>query len=111
MAISACSTLGRRLRDLAEDFAQRLGGWEVLSDTLAAAVRKAAELTALAEQVRADALRNGNVDPLGLVRLEGAANRAVRALHLDRRRESAVGLGVLLVEDQQGTNDKPEDAA
>jgi hypothetical protein len=50
-------------------------------------VRKAAELTALAEKARADALRDGNVDPLALVRLDGAANRAVRALELDRKRD------------------------
>jgi len=51
-----------------------------MSDTLAANLRKAAELSALAEQVRADALRNGNVDPIGIVRLEGAASpRGTRA--------------------------------
>lgn len=49
-------------------------------------VRKAAELSALAEQPRADSLRDGDVDPLALVRLDGAASRAVRALGLDRRR-------------------------
>jgi hypothetical protein len=54
---------------------------------MAANVRKAAELTALAEQTRAAALRDGNLDPLALVRLEGAANRAVRALMLDSKRE------------------------
>src|SRR5580704_11205301 len=74
------SQIGRRVRDLAEDFASQLGGWRALSDTMAANVRKAAELTALAEQTRAEALRNGNVDPLALVRLEGAADRAVRRL-------------------------------
>ena len=45
-------------------------------------------MTALVEQKRADALRDGNVDPLVVVRLDGAANRAVRALQLDRPRES-----------------------
>jgi hypothetical protein len=92
MVIDGRSELGRRLRDLAETFAARLGGWAALSDALAANVRKAAELSALAEQARADALRNGNVDPVALVRLEGAASRAVRALHLDRRPERTVDM-------------------
>src|SRR5579862_3325901 len=80
MVIDGRSQLGRRLHDLASGFAAQLGGWPALSDTMAANVRKAAELTALAERTRAQALRNGNVDPLALVRLEGAAGRAVRAL-------------------------------
>ena|ERR1700722_18394044 len=44
-------------------------------------VRRAAELTALAEAQRAAALRDPNAVDLGsLVRLEGAADRAVRRL-------------------------------
>jgi hypothetical protein len=39
-------------------------------------------LSSLAEEVRTNALRDGNIDPIGLVRLEGAASRAVRALQL-----------------------------
>jgi hypothetical protein len=46
------SALGRRIRDLAESYAARLGGWSGLSDTLAANIRKAAELVALAEHAR-----------------------------------------------------------
>src|SRR5262245_36717017 len=87
MVIDGRTELVRRVCERAETFAPRLGGWPALTDTMAASVRRAAELSALAEQARGDALRNGNVDPLGLVRLEGAANRAVRALHLDRQRE------------------------
>jgi hypothetical protein len=87
MVIDGRTDLGRRVRDLADAFAERLGGWSALGATLAANVRKAAELTALAELVRADALRNGDLDPVGMVRLEGAARRAVRELQLDRRRE------------------------
>ena len=89
MAIDGRSQLGRRVRDFAENFAVQLGGWAALSDAQEANVRRAAELTALAEQARAEALRTGNVDPLGLVRLDGAANRAVRALYLDRKRPPA----------------------
>jgi hypothetical protein len=62
--------------------------WASLSDTMIASIRRAAELNALAEEVRTNALRrDGNIDPIGLVRLEGAASRAVRALQLDRPRE------------------------
>jgi len=87
MSINGRTAIGRRVRDLCEGFVAQLGGWSALSDTMIANVRKAAELSALAEQTRAAALRDGNVDALGLVRLEGAATRAVRALSLDRKRE------------------------
>jgi hypothetical protein len=81
-AVSQRSALGKRLRDLADGFAERLGGWPVLSVGAAAAVRRAAELVALSEQTRRDALCNGGVDPDRLLRLDGAAARAVRALGL-----------------------------
>jgi hypothetical protein len=81
-AISQRSALGKRLRDLADGFAERLGGWPALSVTTAAAVRKAAELVALSEQMRRDALRNGCTDPDQLLRFEGVASRAVRQLGL-----------------------------
>jgi hypothetical protein len=81
-SVSQRSALGKRLRDLADGFAERLGGWPALSVTAAAAVRKAAELVALSEQMRRDALRNGCTDPDRLLRFEGVAARAVRALGL-----------------------------
>jgi hypothetical protein len=80
--VSQRSALGKRLRDLADAFAERLGGWPALSVTTAAAVRKAAELVALSEQMRRDALRNGCTDPDRLLRFEGVASRAVRQLGL-----------------------------
>ena len=52
-----------------------------------ASIRRAAELSSLAEEVRTNALLDGNINPIGLVRLEGAASRATRALQLDRKRE------------------------
>jgi hypothetical protein len=79
-AVSKRTALGKRLRDLADGFAERLGGWPVLSVGTAAAVRRAAELVALSEQMRRDALRDGGVDPDRLLRLDGAAARAVRVL-------------------------------
>jgi hypothetical protein len=84
MCISGRTSLGRRMKDLAEGYAQRLGGWSALTVGQAAAVRQAAELACLAEQARADALRNGCVDPVGLARLEGVAARAERRLGLPK---------------------------
>jgi hypothetical protein len=89
MAIDGRTELGRRVRDLAESFAQQLGGWPALSDMQVAAVRRAAELGALAEQSKRDALRGGHVDPLALSRLEGVAARAQRALCIENRRKPA----------------------
>jgi hypothetical protein len=82
MVIDGRSHLGRRLLDLAESLAAQLGGWAGMSDTLAANVRTAAELAALAEQTRADALRNGNIDLDQVIRLQGAADRAIRRLNI-----------------------------
>jgi hypothetical protein len=78
--VSQCTALGKRLRDLADAFAERLGGWPALSVPTAAAVKRAAELVALSEQMRRDALHNGCPDPDRLLRLEGCAARAVRLL-------------------------------
>jgi hypothetical protein len=50
------------------------------------AVRKAAELTVAAEMLRASMLNGANVDPSNLVKLEGEARRAVRALGLKPHR-------------------------
>jgi hypothetical protein len=82
MVVSGRTALGRRLIDLADNYAEAKGGWSKLTDTMAANVRRAAELVALSEQSRADALRNGTFDPIAVARLEGVASRAVRALSL-----------------------------
>ena len=92
MVISGWTALGRRLRDLADSYVVKLGGWEALTDMQAAAVRRAAELMALAEQTRANALRNGCADPVALARLEGCADRAVRRLRLDQIPEKVPSL-------------------
>jgi hypothetical protein len=89
LPVSGRSAVGRRIHDLSDQWAAALGGWDTLTDLMSSNVRKAAELTALAEKCRADALRDGNVDPLALVRLEGASNRAVRALQLDVPRDAS----------------------
>jgi hypothetical protein len=81
--IDGRSRIGRRIIDLSEDFAHQLGGWAALSPVMVANVRRAAELVALAEQARLNALREGIGNPEKLARLEGAAERSVRALGLD----------------------------
>ena len=76
------SPAGRRRRDLVSFFVDALGGPENVTPVQVTDVRRAAELTALAEETRAKALCEGTgaVDLAGLVRLEGAASRAVRML-------------------------------
>jgi tagatose-1,6-bisphosphate aldolase non-catalytic subunit AgaZ/GatZ len=74
---------GRRRRDLIEAFVAALGGADACSDVTMVAVVRAAELTAVAEEARAAALKGDPTVDLGsLVRIEGAADRAVRALGL-----------------------------
>jgi hypothetical protein len=73
---------GRRRRDLVTVFVDALGGADKVTGVQLMDIRRAAELTALAEETRAKALCEGtsSVDLAALVRLEGAASRAVRAL-------------------------------
>jgi hypothetical protein len=76
------SPLGRRYEDLVTGFVAELGGDVGLTDVQRAAIRRAGELTAYAEQQRQKALRGETIDELALVRLEGLAARAVRDLRL-----------------------------
>jgi hypothetical protein len=92
MVLDGRSLLGRRVLDLADAFAAALGGWTGLGDMLAANVRRAAELVALAEQARATALRTGTIDAAMLARLDGAASRAVRALGITESRRKATAM-------------------
>jgi hypothetical protein len=115
MAIDGRSDLGRRVADLAHDYAQRAGGWSNLSDTEAANITRAAELTALAEKLRADTLKTGAIDPtsaLAITRLDGVAARAVRALQLDRaEREQDTGGGLAALLTKQFEQGAPESKA
>jgi hypothetical protein len=70
----------RRRRDLVEAFTAALGGEDALSAVAAMYVRRAAELLTMAEMARAAMLNGQPTDMLALVRLEGAASRAVRVL-------------------------------
>ena len=78
VGVDGRSAEARRFRDLILSFTEALGG--ELTETQRVAVRRAAELTVIAEQQRTRALRGEPVDPLALVRLEGMTARAVRAL-------------------------------
>jgi hypothetical protein len=74
----------RRRRDLVAIFIDALGGRAKVSELQLVAVRKAAELTAAAEAVRARVLAgDATADLDALVKLEGEARRAVRALNIE----------------------------
>jgi hypothetical protein len=81
--------LGRRVKQLEAVFRQRLGAdsEDVVLDT---AIRRACELTALAEEASARALRSDpQVSLDDVVRLQRSAASAVHRLHLDRRAQPA----------------------
>jgi ribosomal protein L13E len=80
VGVDGRSAEARRFKDLVDSFAEALGGEAALTEVQRTAIRRASELTTLAEQQRARALRGESVDPLALVRLEGMTARAVRAL-------------------------------
>lgn len=65
-------------------FIEALGGPDVVTDLMLITVRKAAELTVAAEAARAAVLAGGScaADLDMLVKLEGEARRAIRALGL-----------------------------
>ena len=74
----------RRRRDLIALFIEALGGPHAVSDLALVGVRRAAELTCAAEAQRATVLNGGNNAATldALIKLEGEARRAVRALGL-----------------------------
>ena len=73
----------RRRRDLVAIFLDALGGRAAVSELQLVQVRKAAELTTAAEAVRAPVLAgDAAMDLELLVKIEGEARRAVRALNL-----------------------------
>jgi hypothetical protein len=79
----ARSSTGVRIRVLIKEYSGIIGD-AANTPTMADAIRRAAELQALAEDARAAAVRNGTFDPVALARLEGCADRAVRRLCLDQ---------------------------
>lgn len=86
-AVDGRTLVARRRRELITTFANALGGAAGLTEGQSIDVARAAELTALAEQARARALREGTGDAAELsamIRLESTAARAVRGLGLPR---------------------------
>jgi hypothetical protein len=79
--------IGRRIKELAATFRERIGLDEADPDpVLLAACEKAARLTALAEEAAARATRaDPKVTLDDVVRLTRLADLSVRRLHLDRR--------------------------
>jgi hypothetical protein len=76
--------VGRRAGELREHFTALLdaAGRDVSAVELASAISRAAELQAISEQLRADALRGLPISPDDLVRLERLSAQAVRWLRL-----------------------------
>jgi cobalamin-dependent methionine synthase I len=74
--------MDRRRRDLVATFMAALGGPSVVNDLTQVTVRKAAELVVLAEATRAGMLNGVVTDITALIRIEGEARRACRALGL-----------------------------
>jgi hypothetical protein len=103
-AVSQRSALGKRLRDLADAFAERLGGWPALSVTAAGSVRRAAELQAMCEMARANMLNGVPTDMLALVRLEGVAARAIRQLGIKVEPPPAKARGLELARQRWAEN-------
>jgi predicted phage gp36 major capsid-like protein len=85
MALGVRLARGRRVHALADALASKLGGWTAMNDLQAAAVRRAAELVAIAEQARLKHLRGEQGISLeDLVRLDSACDRALRRLGLSK---------------------------
>jgi hypothetical protein len=74
---------GRRAKELREHYTAALGERELTVELLAA-ISRAAELQAISEQLRADAVRGLPVSPDDLVRIERLTSSALRALCLPR---------------------------
>lgn len=84
-AVDGRSPVGRRRLELMNVYGAALGGLAGLSAGQVIDVRRAAELTALAEAERSKAMQHGVGDAAALsalIRLESTAARAVRALNI-----------------------------
>jgi hypothetical protein len=83
--IDGRTTPARRAKALVAKFVAELGG--PVSAVQMLKIERAAQLTVAAECLRAAALRGEEVDPLGLVRIENLAGRALRDLQARTKRE------------------------
>src|SRR5262245_55730239 len=85
----------KRAKALVVQWVERLG-LETIDSVTAARLRRAAELTAVAEVARANALRGtGDAGLDNLVRLERLAEIAVRRLGIDRTKREPDALTLL----------------
>src|SRR5262249_19204149 len=75
--------LGRRVRELEGIFRARLGP-DADDPITSTAIRRAAETTALSEDLRARMLRGESVSPDDVLRASRTADLLTRRLHLDR---------------------------
>jgi hypothetical protein len=75
--------LGRRIKHLTAIFRAKLGP-DADDPVMDAAVRRAAEVTVLSEQMRAKMLRGERVNTETMLRLSRTADLAVRRLRLDK---------------------------
>jgi hypothetical protein len=94
----------RRRRDLITAFLSALGGEQACSDLTMVAVRRAAELQAMCEMARANMLNGQPTDMLALVRLEGVAARAIRALGIKVEPPPAKARGLELARQRWAEN-------
>jgi hypothetical protein len=92
------SRTGRRRADLIALYSAALGGQDHITEGQLADIVRAAELVAVAEEARFVALTKGGgaVDLVGLVRIEGAADRAVRRLGIKAEPPPAKARGLEL---------------
>jgi hypothetical protein len=96
------SAAAKRVKALTATFLADLGSKAPSAHMRDAAIR-AAELTVLAEQARAEALRNGCSDPTALSRIEGCADRAVRRLGIPHHQQpDGMTLGDILKAGRHG---------
>jgi hypothetical protein len=94
--IDSRTALGRRVKELVQVFRERLGP-DAEDPVMATAIRRAAETTALSEDLRAKMLRGAVVSPDDVLRTTRAADALTRRLHLDRHTpKPAPSLGDLL---------------
>lgn len=90
--IDGRSKASKRAKQLARCFAAAIGN--VTDTATMARIERAAELATLGEQMRGRALRGAEVDLGLLLRIEGLADRAVRALGINAKAPAAPGLSL-----------------
>jgi len=88
------SALAVRIRTVIKAYTEKLGAGAA-DPVMAASIKRCAELQAIAEQLRADAIRTGKLDPVSMARAENLADRARRALGIDAKREPDDGVSAL----------------